>query len=311
MIHPRGIRLLMKWPGNKWGRIAKLAGEVLGLDKRPSLEPLEWVEPFHGGMGLTSWLMDHGQLHPQTDIIRLSDASLAVHQVAKVCRDSPELLEAELEALVWDASWVDHYAVERARFNGLSDQMRQEYVISPAYAALAIWLSRSCTNGLWRTNRKGEMNQSRGRYAALKRPPSELLTYRSSLLQGAFIELSDWSMAPIMAPSQSDSAPSDMPGGRVIALDPPYIPLSSTSCHVGYTAGGFDEEDQWQLSLRVRELAEEGNRILLFGQNLPMMRALYPPRHFLHTPISVIRTGACKGAARGSLQEVIVTLRKP
>lgn len=299
-----GVELALKWPGNKWGRLAERAAQILGLSRDPSeieRPHIAWMEPFLGGAGLTFWLLDQGLLTTKQggDQLFLSDASITPCSVHQAVRDAPGELWSALCELPWDAEWRHHYAELRADFNALAPEDRR----ASRGAALAIWLSRACTNGLWRVNQKGEMNQSRGRYVELSKPSMELLRRRSQQLaprNQVHIRQADWRKAAEIAMVLGGQR-------RILVLDPPYIPLSATSKHTHYTRGGFDEEEQWCLSRFAREaLLEQGFEVLVFGQNLPLMRALYPPRHFRHHAVPVFRKGACKGTSRASIQEVIV-----
>ena len=86
--------------------------------------------------------------------------------VIQVIRDNPEKLISRLSELqteylpLNDASRKTYYLTVRQRFNGNKvnggDKIEQ--------AALMVFLNRTCFNGLYRVNRKGEFNVPIGSY---------------------------------------------------------------------------------------------------------------------------------------------------
>jgi DNA adenine methylase len=59
--------------------------------------------------------------------------------------------------------------------------------------------------------------------------------------------------------------------GDFIYLDPPYVPEKATS-FVGYTAGGFQEEDHEKLFSRCQTLRLMGIRLLMSNSDVPLVR---------------------------------------
>ena len=103
-------------------------------------------------------------------------------------------------------------------------------------AALFIFLNRTCFNGLYRVNSKGEFNVPHGKYTNPKICDKENLTAVSRLLQKVEILCGDFEQTEKYAGDNS-----------IFYLDPPYKPLSETSSFTSYTKGGFNDAEQVRL----------------------------------------------------------------
>lgn len=277
----------LKWPGNKAGHPAERLAGLLGEER-----PLSWHEPFFGGGGLLATLVEGGQVVLGRDELVLSDVSQDLDTIWTVVRCDPEALDAALGELAWGPEWADgevYFDVRRA-YNLRSADLVQQ-------AAWGIWLSRACTNGLWRVNSKGEFNQSKGSYVELHRPGLGDLQRVQTVLRAASWSCCDW--------REHDYAISGRDRG-VVVVDPPYLPLSPTSSHVGYAAAGFKARDHVELAARLSLMRREGIEVFVFGQSPQEMSLLYPEVFgWKHHSLVVRRTGACTGS-RPMVSEVIV-----
>jgi DNA adenine methylase len=167
-------------------------------------------------------------------------------------------------------------------------------------AARMIYLNKTCTNGLYRVNSKGQFNAAFGYYANPGICNEPRLRACSAALQGVTVFAADFEVALENAAA-----------GDVVFLDPPYVPASATSSFVGYTAGGFThdkapaaastaaatpaqgglfaatphapvspapvrkETDQQRLARVLRELDQRGVLWMLTNSNTEASRALY------------------------------------
>ena len=126
------------------------------------------------------------------------------------------------------------------RFNGgiLSDL---------SVAALFIFLNRTCFNGLYRVNSKGQFNVSFGKSVHPLICDEATIFGDSELLQHVEIRCGDFSTV-----GSCVSAPA------FYYIDPPYRPLTKTSAFTGYSEKGFDQECQIRLASFCRELSANG-----------------------------------------------------
>ncbi len=166
-------------------------------------------------------------------------------------------------------------------------------------AALTVALSKTCMNGLWRTNKTGKFNTSPGRQVngdgSLRCPnicDAANLRACSSALQGVDLRVAD------MADSIANAAP-----GEFCFVDSPYVPVSKTACFTAYAAGDFDYQDQGRVAVAIREAAARGVKVAAANSDVPEARALY-------RGASIVRVMARRsinrdGAKRGPVGEIL------
>jgi DNA adenine methylase len=171
------------------------------------------------------------------------------------------------------------YYVQRARYNHAA-------LTSCERAALFIYLNKTGFRGLYRTNKRGELNTPCGRdsclidFAALQRAASALRC--CDLVAGDYGQLA-------------------LDGGDFVYIDPPYAPVSATS-FVAYTRDGFDAAAQTRLRDTVDALDRRGCKLMLSNSDTPEMRALYS-RYRVDT-VSVRRS--IGGTRRQIAAEIVV-----
>jgi DNA adenine methylase len=131
-------------------------------------------------------------------------------------------------------------------------------------AARMIYLNRTCYNGLWRVNSRGEFNVPMGRYNRPRILDRKKLRAAAEALAG--VEL---------RPSSFEEAVDGAGSGDFVYLDPPYMPLNETSSFTSYAAGGFGREDQARLAATFRDLDRRGCTLMLSNSDHPTIRELY------------------------------------
>jgi DNA adenine methylase len=163
-------------------------------------------------------------------------------------------------------------------------------------AARTIYLNRTCYNGLYRVNRRGQFNVPFGRY----RPPPicqpEALRAASQALRGVEIVCGDYKQVLAAAARPGD----------FVFLDPPYLPVSKYADFKRYTKEQFYEEDHRELADEVRRLQRLGCHVLLTNSNHPLVHELYG--EYQVEVVSSRRSVSSKAKTRTG-EDVIVTAR--
>src|SRR5690606_37303071 len=121
-----------------------------------------------------------------------------------------------------------------------------------ARAARLIFLNKTCYNGLYRVNRKGQFNVPHGRYA---KPP----ILDEPGLRAASAALARASLSTCTF----DAACAAAEPGDFVYLAPPYQPLSATSQFTNYTSEDFGPEDQERLRDVFDDLTRRGIAAIL------------------------------------------------
>ncbi len=119
-------------------------------------------------------------------------------------------------------------------------------------AAYFIFLNKTCFNGLYRVNRKGQFNVPMGAYKNPTICDEENLLNISKVLQNVTIVCGDYSLAKSFIDKET-----------FVYLDPPYRPISETSAFTSYNADAFDDAEQIRLSKFIDEINTTGAKIVL------------------------------------------------
>ena len=162
-------------------------------------------------------------------------------------------------------------------------------------AARTIFLNRTCFNGLYRVNRKGQFNVPFGRYRNPKVVDEDALRAASRLLKRTTILCGDY----------RDILREHARPGDFIFLDPPYLPVSVYADFKRYTKEQFYEEDHRELADEVKRVHERGCHVLLTNSNHPLVHELYSP--FLIEVVKTKRYISSNGKGRTG-EDVIVTI---
>ena len=161
-------------------------------------------------------------------------------------------------------------------------------------AARLIYLNRTCFNGLYRVNRKGEFNVPFGKYANPTICDEENLRAVSIALRRVGLLSGDFERSTMRAKR-----------GDTVYFDSPYAPLSETSNFTGYAKGGFGEADQTRLRDCFAELDARGVHVLLSNSDTPLVRKLY--KGFKLEEVQAPRRVNSKGGKRGNVGELLIS----
>lgn len=174
--------------------------------------------------------------------------------------------------------------------------MRATLGVTPAeQAARLIYLNKTCYNGLYRENSKGQFNVPMGRYKAPRICHPELLRAASQSLSRAEIAMQPFDQVRELAQDRRD----------FVYFDPPYHPISLTSRFTEYNRYAFSQTDQERLRDLFAELAGRGVKVMLSNSDCPFIRHLYQD-FSIHT-ISASRSINSNAQKRGKISEVLVT----
>lgn len=218
---------------------------------------MRFVEPFVGGGAVMVDVL--ATYCPESALIADSNRSLTnlytqVRDSLDALSDQLAQLSSEYLPLEMDPSRTDsraaYYYDRRAEYNSIAvgDDARSDI----RRAALFIFLNRTCFNGLYRVNPRGEFNVPTGRYKNPLILDYGNLARMSEVLQGVDIKCANY----------SDTLAGEG-AGSFVYLDPPYRPLSATSSFTGYAAAGFNDADQRALAESIRLLDARGGKFLL------------------------------------------------
>jgi DNA adenine methylase len=273
--NPREAQPFLKWAGGK--------AQLLEQFDRFFPERIErYVEPFLGGGAV----FFHLQARFLAVRARLRDNNEQLVNCYRVLRDQPEALMDQLDAHLarFDQDRDRYYYLVRAGHH-LADPLER--------AARMIFLNKTCYNGLWRVNAKGEFNVPIGSYKKVSLYDRDNILAASAALRNADLAVKDF----------RDTLAEARPGDFVY-IDPPYHPVSRTANFTSYTKDDFGEAEQEELAALFADAARRGARLMLSNSDTPVVRKLY--REFAIRCVQARRAINSKAERRGAVSEVLV-----
>ncbi|RAK22058.1 DNA adenine methylase [Anoxybacillus vitaminiphilus] len=168
-------------------------------------------------------------------------------------------------------------------------------------ASQFIFLNKTCFNGLFRVNKKGEFNVPMGDYKNPTICDSDNLRAASAVLQHVNIYQGDYKQSREFINNKT-----------FVYFDPPYRPLSTSSSFTAYSKFDFTDENQKELAQYYRELDKQGAFLMLSNSdpkntdpNDEFFDELYAGFHIER--VTARRNINSKGNSRGAINEILVT----
>lgn len=236
----------IKWVGGK-GQLLQQLEKQLPTDLHE--EEFTYIEPFVGGGAMLFYMLQNFMNIKQ---VVINDINRNLTEAYRVIKQEPEGLVYRLkhiEQLYLNITTEDgrknFYLEMRRRFN-------EEVLSSLDKSAILIFLNRTCFNGLYRENAKGEFNVPFGRYANPTICNAEVIYTDSELLNRFDVQ--------ILNGDFKDTAKAiDKTGLTFFYFDPPYRPLSATSSFNSYVKENFNDDSQRELADFCRMLDRKEN----------------------------------------------------
>ena len=193
----------------------------------------------------------------------------------------------------------DYLAKDRTARRDFYYHIRQQFNLDKSPSQL-IFLNKTCYNGLYRANRKGEFNVPFGDYINPTICDVENLHAVSEVLQKAQILCGDF--------EDSDNY---IDNKTFVYLDPPYRPISSTASFTSYSKDDFTEKDQIRLAKFCRRIDAKGAKFLVSNsdpknENFRDHFFENQYRGFSIDRVKANRAINCKAEGRGQINELLI-----
>ena len=246
------MKPVIKWPGGK----ASVLKHFEDLIKPYLKENNTFYEPFAGGLAVSLALQ-----HSKTVV---NDLNSELINMYKVIRDNPEALIEVLKIYQKNHSQEQYYYIRdldrKPDFDSISDIVK---------AARTIYLNKTCFNGLYRVNSKGQFNSPIGRTSSGKTPDivqEDLIREMSQYLKTVQFYNTDYRNCLVLAKA-----------GDVVYLDPPYDQDESISTDgfVGYQKEGWTRENLKELNRLCDELIFRGCKVIISNNDTEFVRKLF------------------------------------
>lgn len=209
-------------------------------------------------------------------------------------------IQNQLEALLPLLQTIrrTYHALALAEQEDAFYRLREEYNQLPTGSlektALFIVLNKTCYNGLYRENARGQFNVPFGRYINPVMFREENLRAIARVLQG--VELLNATFGAAVETARR---------GDFVYCDPPYMPVSTTASFTKYTKDDFGPARQTELAHLVHDLTERGVLVMVSNSDTLFIRELYQDLY-----IGEVRAGRVinsNPARRGKINELVIT----
>ena len=268
--HPSKATPFLKWAGGKRNIMQQLTAKLPDTFNN-------YYEPFAGGGALFF------ELQPQLNKAFLSDTNPdLINTYTIIKNDVSELLK--LLQQHQNNHSEDYYYRIRSQHD-----LHQPLEI----AARMIYLNKTCFNGLWRVNRKGQFNVAFGKYANPAIVQESNLRACAAALQYASITCNDYSTIQPKA-------------GDFVYIDPPYHLVNEMS-FTAYTKAGFTANDQAKLAAFCTQLHSQGVKLMISNSNTDYIKHLYSAATFNISTVTAPRFVNCKASGRKPVEELLIT----
>jgi DNA adenine methylase len=257
----------LKWAGGKRDLVSELRKHI------PD-DAETYFEPFFGGGALFF------ALQPENGLI--SDFNEELMLTYLMIRDNVGDVISVLKDHASNHDEDYYYEVREQHYQ--SDPVEK--------AARLIYLNRTCFNGLYRKNQKGEFNVPIGSY---DNPPivrESVLQAASKALQNTTIAFGDFAK---IEPKEKD----------FVYLDPPYH--SNDNGFTSYTGDGFSEDDQRRVKKFAEAMRDQGVYVMISNSGTNFIQTLYSGDEFTLHPVNTTRSVSGEAKGREVVEELIIT----
>lgn len=269
---------VVKWAGGKRQILEKLKANLPEKFNN-------YFEPFIGGGAL---LFD---LAPKNATINdVNQELLAIY----TCLKDDELFRLMLEEL----DKHEKYHSEEYYYQVREWDRDPRFELEPLWkrAARAIYLNKSCFNGLYRVNAKGYFNVPSAK-------KEHVVTYSKANME----EIHEYFKDDTVTILSGDfvEATRNAHEGDFVYFDPPYDSWEDKESFTAYSKFDFNKDDQRRLADCFKDLTNRGVKCMLSNHNTAYINELY--NGFNIQIIKAKRMINANAAGRGAVEEVIIT----
>lgn len=289
---PTSARPFLKWAGGKSNLVIEF--DRIGLIPKKFNN---YYEPFLGGGAVFFYLYNKGLIRSKA---YLTDVNKELVNAYNEIKSRPDKLIKELKTLEGNYS-VELFRDYRSEYNALKKEKKSTILQKTRKAALLIYLNKTCFNGLYRENSKGEFNVPFGDYQNPRILDEMNIRAVSAALKNATISKRDFSYCT-----------SEAQEGDFVYFDPPYVPISETASFTSYSEGNFTLKDQDELAKAFSTLTEKGVKVLYSNSYSEKVREIFDGiDEAIFNTVSASRYINCNGNGRGPVLEYAITNFKP
>ncbi|MBO4572218.1 MAG: DNA adenine methylase [Clostridia bacterium] len=289
------LKPFVKWVGGKSQLVEEL--EKL-LNENEETIYSKYCEPMVGGGALFFDMLSKYKFEQ----LYIGDSNSELINTYDVIKNNVESLifrlnEMQMLYLPMDDNGRKYFYYSiRDKFNSI--KLSKE--TSTEKASYFIFLNKTCFNGLYRVNRKGQFNVPMGAYKNPTICDEDNLRNVHKALQNVTIVCGDYNLSKDFVDKNT-----------FVYFDPPYRPISDTSGFTSYNSGSFDDNEQIRLAEYFKQLCCVGAKVVLSNSD---PKNVNPDDNFfddLYQGYNIRRVEAVRainsnGDSRGKIKELII-----
>lgn len=291
------VKPFLKWAGGK-GQLIREIEQYYPFDNE---RITKYAEPFIGGGAVLFDILSRYDLEE----VYISDINAELVNTYCVIRDDIDMLVEMLYTMQSEFIPLDtdkrkaYYINRRERFNELKSIKDKRLNIEKA--ALMIFLNKTCFNGLFRVNKKGQFNVPMGAYKNPMICDENNLRAVSDKLKKVTIVCGDYRESADFIDEKT-----------FVYFDPPYRPITDTASFTAYTENLFDDEGQIELAKFVDDMHKKGAKIVVSNSDPKNSNEADDFFDNIYSSHKIKRVEAtrminCNSESRGKIKELLIS----
>ena len=247
------VRPFVKWAGGKNKLIPQMEQYYPKELKENKIDV--YIEPFVGGGAILMDILKKYNIQKAYAF----DINKNLINCYNIIKDKVESLVLELKKLeeeylkLDDENRKEYYYDIRKKYNSINIENENEALEKTTYF---IFLNKTCFNGLYRENRKGQFNVPIGKYKNPTICDEENLIELSKLIKNVTFINGDYRESYKYIEENT-----------FIYFDPPYRPINKTSSFTSYSKEDFNDENQKKLGEYFRKINDNNSNVKLMLSN--------------------------------------------
>lgn len=247
------VRPFVKWVGGKSKLIPQMEQYYPKELKENKIDV--YIEPFVGGGAILIDILKKYNIKKAYAF----DINKNLINCYNIIKDKVESLVLELKKLeeeylkLDDENRKEYYYDIRKKYNSINIENENEALEKTTYF---IFLNKTCFNGLYRENRRGQFNVPIGKYKNPTIFDEENLIELSKLIKNVTFINGDYRESYKYIEENT-----------FIYFDPPYRPINKTSSFTSYSKEDFNDENQKELGEYFRKINDNNSNVKLMLSN--------------------------------------------
>ena len=247
------VRPFVKWAGGKNKLIPQMEQYYPKELKENKIDV--YIEPFVGGGAILIDILKKYNIKK----IYAFDINKNLINCYNIIKDKVESLVLELKKLeeeylkLDDENRKEYYYDIRKKYNSINIENENEALEKTTYF---IFLNKTCFNGLYRENRRGQFNVPIGKYKNPTICDEENLIELSKLIKNVIFIRGDYRESYKYIVENT-----------FIYFDPPYRPINKTSSFTSYSKEDFNDKNQKELGEYFRKINDNNSNVKLMLSN--------------------------------------------